>query len=307
MVPLDENRRRRAVREAVHCLRRTVRTLRQHEAAPRLCAEALAGCVRDLVAAAAPGPIALRLAAGSVSCGDEPLLAYLPGELPFGALAAAGIGELVVPEALDEAAAERLVRALATAAPAGDPDADAAEALRAADVPGLQFRAAAVAPPDDAPGERPDWWLLPPPGPAARALRPLIERDRDANLPAAAVRLLLADLDGAAGPSALPRLLEGLAAALLVRGDAGTLAALLEQTDRHPAVPADVAARLRDRAAAACGGEWLAQQLERPGQLQHLVALAMQLGERPLQHLAAAAAAAGQPLPAWLLEFVPPA
>ncbi|MBM4062266.1 MAG: hypothetical protein FJ265_14390, partial [Planctomycetes bacterium] len=128
MVPLDENRRRRAVREAVHCLRRTGGSLRQHEAAPRLCAEALAGCVRDLVAAAAPGPIALRLAAGSVSCGDEPLLAYLPGELPFGALAAAGIGELVVPEALDEAAAERLVRALATAAPAGDPDADAAEA-----------------------------------------------------------------------------------------------------------------------------------------------------------------------------------
>jgi hypothetical protein len=301
------------VREAVHALLGAVRTLRQHAKEPRLGQDAVARCTAAILAATHDFPVSLRLGRGAVCLDDEVLLPFTADEVPFGALAAAGIGEVVLACGIPATMVEQLVATLAAAAVTTNAEYDIAAVLRAADLPGVELLTADrhdrdLEPDPDATAHRPNWWLLPAPGPAALALQSLVERDHDNNLPAIVARLLLADLDDGAGmhnpPS--PQLLDGLFATMLQRGDAANAAWLLEQAQHHPAVPAEVALQLRSRAAMACHGPWLVQQLERGDRVQGLVALAMQLGDDSLQKVAAAAVGAGQPLPGWLLEFVPP-
>lgn len=313
MVSSPDSEWRAAVREAVHALQGAVRTLRQHHEEPRLGQNAVRRCVTALQLASQDQAIRLHLRQGAVCHGDEELLRFAPGEVPFGPLAEAGIGDLVLARGIDPTVVEHFVATLAASLAAADCDADIAAELRNADLPGILLLAAHR---DDEPREgepsqaglRPDWWMLPSPGESKKKLLPLVERDHDTNFPALAARLLLADLDPESGLSCppSPHLLDGLCAAMLARGDAANTAWLLEQAQHHPAVPAEVALQLRSRAVHACHGPWLEQQLPHRERLQGLVALTMQLGDDSLQRLAAAAHGAGHPLPAWLLEFVPP-
>lgn len=296
---------RRVVREAVHSLHRAVRTLRQHEAEPRLGTAAIERCAAALAAATAAGDLVLELAPGAVVCDGEPVLVHGPGDVPFGALAAAGVGELRLLRSFAPPAAVELVRLLAAAAPRADAEHDIAALLGCAGLPGVELRAATLATPggDEA---RDDWWMLPGPGAFAAQFRPLAERDAEVDLVAAAARQLIADLEpDRPGPD--PNLLDGLAAAMLARGDAASCAWLLEQAQQHPAIPPALALQLRSRALAAFHSDWLPAQVAESERVAGLTALALQLGEGALQRLAAVAADAGLPLPAWLLDLVPPA
>jgi hypothetical protein len=305
VVAIEDTSGRRAARHAVQSLHQAVRTLRQHILHPRLGAAAIQLCVAAVRAATTREPLHLQLQDGVVAANGEAVLPFAGGDVPFGALADAGIGELVLAAGIGADAVERLVHLLADAS-LGEGDGDIGECLRSADLPGVQFRAAtssdAVSPDESLRG---DWWMLPRPSPTA-ALQPLIEADGCANLPAVAAQLLLADLDAAEAPRPpVGHLLDPLLAALLQRGDGASAAWLLERAFGHPDVPPVVAEQLRARATAACRGAWLAEQVRDPDRVQGLVALAMQLGDAELQNLADVAAAAAAELPAWLRELLP--
>lgn len=93
---------------------------------------------------------------------------------------------------------------------------------------------------------------------------------------------------------------------MLQRGDANAAGWLIEAAQHHAKIPVDTVVRLRRRATEACSGDWLTAQVAAGAdQLQGLLSLAMQLGQDCVQRLATAAASAGRPLPAWLLELVP--
>jgi len=305
VVSTEETNWRSTARNAVQSLHQAVRTLRQHILQPRLGQAAVLRCVAAVQAATGTGPLQLRLEGGIVATHDEELLRYSVGDVPFGSLAAAGIGELTLPAQFDPHSIERLVQLLAEASCSGDAEHDVVACLRAAELPGVLFRAAVSSDtegPDE--GPRADWWMLPEKAPST-ALQPLIERDGFANLPAQAARLLLADLDDSHRKRPIGHLLDPLLTALLQRGDSANAAFLLERALAHADVAPAIAEQLRARAAAACHGDWLREQLEQPDRIQGLVALAMQLGDQTVQHLADVAAEAAQTLPAWFREFVP--
>jgi hypothetical protein len=248
----------------------------------------------------------LQFGPGHVGTADEELLSFVAGEVPFGALATAGVGELVLARALPCPVLEQFVHLLASAVETTDPEHDIAADLRAAELPGIEVHAATrPTDPEPDPGLRPDWWLLPGCTSRSPSVRALVERDRETNLPAATARLLFLDLDAGA-PAGLAMHLGGLVTAMLQRGDAASAAWVLERAQHHPAVPADVTQDLRRRATAAFHGDWLPAQFGAGERLQGLVALAIQLGDESLPHLVQTAAAADHPLPGWLLEFVQP-
>lgn len=292
--------------QAVHSLHRAVRTLRQHAAEPRLVQAAVARCQHDLLAATAQRDVHLQLDRGVVRAGGAALMPYAADDASFGRLAAAGIGEVVLQQGLTAATVGRCVELLATPTPDADPTHDIADALRTAELPGVLLRAARTADPGQNAPPAPDWWLLPAPRQTAVGLRALAARDREANLPLQAARLLLADLDGGNQVQApTPDLLDGLLQTMLQRGDANAAGWLIEAAQHHAKIPVATVVQLRRRASEACSGDWLTAQVAGADQLQGLLSLAMQLGQDSVQRLAAAAASAGRPLPAWLLELVP--
>lgn len=290
----------------MHSLHRAVRTLRQHRGELRLGQDAVARSVAALQEATADRPLRLQFGAGHVAVDGEDVLPFAPGEAPFGSLAAAGVGELLLARGVGGPTLEQLVHLLASATETTDSEHDVAADLRAAELPGVEVHAATRLTDDGpGPGLRQDWWLLPGQPLRSQALQALAERDREANLPALAARLLFHDLDEEVRPDRAA-LLGGLVSAMLQRGDAASVAWVLERAQQHPSVPAAVAHGLRGRAAAAFLGDWLPTQFGPGVRLQGLVALAMQLGDECLPHLVQAAAAADHPLPGWLLEFLQP-
>ncbi len=289
---------------AVH---RAVLALRQHSEHARLGESAVQRAVRLVLAAAAERPMVLQIDRRAVHLAGEPVLHHQPGEVPFGALAGAGIGEVVVRSDVTELGLRSLLRLLGAAVTGERTGADLVAALRQATPAGIVLRAASVT------GERSGavdhcWLTLPPPDPRFHGLQAAIERDRDANLPALAAARLLAFLEQVPpGGDRRADLLDGLFAAMLQRGDAASAAWLLEQCEHHERVPPAIVILLRQRALAAWHGPWLGQQLTggTAPDPHGLVALAITLGDRALRHLADVADATATDLPFELRAMLP--
>jgi hypothetical protein len=286
-------------------LRRGIAVLQRHGDASAIAGPTIRDCAVGLVRATAEQELAIECTDGSVQVDGVVLFAIGTGEAPFGLLAAAGIGTLCVPQGLREAEAERLVRALAAL------DAEAPWlALDAAGIPALHWRAAGIG--GDAAAAVPNH-DLPPPSPSAQHWAPVVARAQLANLPFAAVRLVLealaqAELDlpapTAATLAALHRALPDLTHRMLQNGDAPGLAWVLEQGLASRGVPPELARDLHAAIAARCTTAWFAAQTAAGQPVADLAALAMQLGAAALRDFAAAAAASGAPLPAGLAELL---
>ncbi len=302
-VVTTEASRRQLARDAALRLHDAVRTLRQHPHHQVLCRTAVRRGTEAVLAATGDGPLRLHLGDGTASVDGEELFPFAAQQPPFGTLRAAGIGELVLPRGIHAAAVERLLRALA-ATGHDDPGYDPAAALREA-APEVHLRAATV---DDAVADheapRADWWLLPPPAPAAMRLQPSIERALHDNLPARCARQLFADLDeqGAGATEAL----QPLFATLLARGDLATAAWLLEQAHHHAAVPRDLLAAMQTLATGHCDETRLrALFASAPReQLLDLLTLVMQLGSDATERLARLAWELRHPLADWIDELL---
>ncbi len=280
----DEAQRRTACRE----LRRAVDTLLQHPDNDQLLGVALRGCQSALRTAAA------------VTTATVPLDG-------FAALRRAGISELAVAPAVPLAELDRLVRHFARIAAADEAGAERAVLDLLADRSLAHLRPRAGQMPTTAAQETaPDWNLLPtlPQVPASLTAR--IARDLASNLPALAVRCVLADPEALADPAAaaaLPRLFERM----LQGGDFAGANWLLAETEALPAGPA-----LRDRllahAAALADDAWLTSQLANQGRetLLDLTGLVMQLPPAVAERFANTLATTTTPFAAWLRELLRP-
>lgn len=300
-----EDSRRQCARDAVRRLHHAVRTLRQHPHHQELCRSAVRRAVDTVLAATGDVPLRLQLGEGAASVDGEQLFSFGPHDAPFGTLRAAGIGELVLPRGIHQAAVERLVHALATATWTDDPEHDPAAALRDA-APEVHLRAAVAAVPADGADDglpRVDWWLLPPPAPLAGRLQATIERALHDNLPARCARQLLADLDehGTGATAAL----EPLFATLLQGGDLATAAWLLEQAPHRP-VPEATCMAMQRLAAAHCDEARLRTLLASASreQVRDLLTLVMQLGADDTERLGRVAEQLQHPLSGWIDDLV---
>lgn len=294
---------RQSARDAGLRLHDAVRTLRQHPHHQDLCRTAVRRGTEAVLAATRERPLRLQLGDGTASVDGDALFPFAPQQPPFGTLRGAGIGELVLPRGVHAAAVERLLRALAATGP-DDGAADPVAALREA-APEVHLRAATVD--DHADADTPpraDWWLLPPPAPAAVRLQASIERALHDNLAARCARQLFADLDehgqGATGA------IEPLFATLLQRGDFGTAAWMLEQALHHAVVPASVLGALQQLAAAHCDEARLRSLFTTASreQLLDLLTLVMQLGSDAAERLARLAWELRHPLADWIDELL---
>lgn len=302
MVPTDETQRQRA-RDAGQRLHHALQTLRQHPDHAVLCRTAVRRGVEAVLAATADRALRLRLAEGAASVDGACVFTFGPHEAPFGALRAAGIGELVLPRGIHAAAVERLLHALAGATWNDDPEHDAVATLRDA-APEVHLRAAAAGDLADDGAARADWWLLPAPTPAAARLQATIERALHDNLPARCARQLVADLDEhGRGPVAS---LQPLFATLLQRGDLATAAWLLEQLQHRPEVPAATVAALQELAGAHCDEARLRGLLDGASRerLLDLLTLVMQLGSDATERLGRLAWELRHPLADWIDELL---
>jgi hypothetical protein len=303
----EEPDRRRAARAAAVALQQAVLTRRRHPGHERLWRSAAAAAAAAVRSAAGGRALRLAITRDEVRQGGAVLLHHAADEAPFGLLAAAGIGALEFAPDVDERTLALWIDRLAAAPRHLGPDRDPALMLDAEPLPGVRHLVATTAstPTVARSTPPPDWWLLPEPDPACAGLHDLVDRDEDANLPAVAARIVLADLDEHATAGNVPTgVLTGLFAAMLARGDASACTWLLEAAQHHAAVPADDALRLRDLAAQAFYGAWLRDRLAAAtdAELRPLLAMAMQLGDDGVQHLVHAATAAGCALPPWLRE-----
>lgn len=305
MASTQEALRRRRACNAVSLWSRTVRTLRQHGGVERLRDDAVGHCTRELAAVLAAGDLGITLVGGEVRCEGQAVLRYGCHDVPFGLLADAGVGEVVIDRGTGTDELERLLRACADAPGTPDPDYDLARALRAADLPGLSMRAPTSAPADRPAETRVDWWLLPEPVASPDLVR-CVEREGEARLPARVLTLLLADIESGESEAPPASVLAGLLDAMLAQGDPAGAARLLEQTDHRSEISAATALRLRRRALATYDGDWLAAQLRQQHDLQGLVALAMQLGNESFDRLANSARETGMPLPDWVASMLTP-
>lgn len=301
----EDERLHGAARDAVHTLLQAVRALRQHADQPRLCETALRRCATAVREATASAPLVVPLVAGSAAGVSARGLVCVPGEVPFGALLAAGFGELVVTAEAPADDLERFLRMLATVDAGPDAAIRLARRLVTAAVTGVQLRAAPFAAP--ATTATADFALLPPPR-EEPAMRPHVARERTANLPTLAARLVLADLASVPGRyrDRLGRHLEPLLLAMLGRGDATGASWLLQQVATCGAIGTHHAEELRRTADSHCGPGWFTTQL---GAASHsdvfaLVALAMQLGNRALVDLSAAARESGHSHAPWIQDIL---
>lgn len=300
----DDDRRSGQARDAAQALLQAVRVLRQHGDQPRLGESAIRRCVTAVRAAAANAPLVVPLRAGSAAAVSTQGLICIPGEVPFGALLAAGFGEIAFAADVAAEDVERFVRMLAASDTTARGPAGLPQRLVAAAIAGVRLRAA-PSPVLAAPVA--DFALLPPTQ-APGALRPQVARDLAANLPLHAAGFVLADLADAPRryQDRLARHLEPLVCAMLERGDATSATWLLEQVAANSAVPPPVAAELRRAADRHCDPGWFTTQLATASQQDvfALLALAMQLGDRALVDLAAAARDMGHPHAPWILEVL---
>lgn len=287
--------------------------LRRHGLGGAIAEATIRHCATLLAGATAAGELELTFGNGAVAVDGEELGRYAPGEPPFGALAQAGVGALVLPRGLDTAAAERWLIDLANLDPA-----DPLAAIDASAQAGCHWRAAGVA---ERTAEGRDAIGLPPPGPNAARFQPLVARALAANLPLEAARLLLADLADLGAPEepeppgapsattrARQRLLQPLpqlADRMIRSGDAPALAWLLEQLQGTPGLPAAAIDAVRLQIAEQCDAAWFTAQWSRQPTPDALVALALQLGAPAVHDLATAAATHRASLPDWLLQLVP--
>ncbi|MCA8949378.1 MAG: hypothetical protein KDE27_07735, partial [Planctomycetes bacterium] len=230
----DALRRRRAG-NAVTSWSQTVRTLRQHGGVARLLDRAVLGCRRELATVLATEDLTIELAGGEVRCAGQTVLTYGRADVPFGLLAEAGVGTVILGRGTAEPELERLLRTCAAAPGNHDASYDLARALRAADLPGLSLRAPSRSRRVGSTAPGVDWWLLPAPHPNAELTRS-IEREHAANLPARAMRLLLADLETGTPDRPTGPLLEALLDTMLARDDAAGAAELLERVAHSSAV-----------------------------------------------------------------------
>lgn len=280
--------------------------LRQHAEHAQLGQAAVDRATTTVTAAVQEGPLVLTVRDDGVRVGADLVRCHEPGEVPFGALFDAGIGELELDAAVTATSLRTLLHLLA-AARTDDPGGSRLVAsLRDANLLGVQLRAAVRHDRTKAAAASPNWWPLAQPDPRFAPLQRRIERDRDANLPGLVSRRVFAALDeGEDGARWLPHL-DALLAAMLRRGDAGGAGALLETAEHHRGVPADAALLLRQRAQTAWFGAWLDEQLPSatPARLQALTALGMQLGAEAVQHLFTRAAALDLELPPGLADFL---
>ncbi|MBL8722882.1 MAG: hypothetical protein JNK49_02495 [Planctomycetes bacterium] len=280
------------IRSALVALRHGLAVLLRHGGEAAIADPTVRDCAAGLVRATAHQELAIECTDGRVAIDGVELFSTTPGEVPFDVLAAAGIGILCLPQGLDEAEAERLVRALATL----DPE-QPWLALDTAAIPALHWRAAS-----SAGGDRAAATIgLPPPGPAAQQYAPVLARAQLTNLPWSAARLILEDLDRLdpeqATAAALRRALPDLAQRMLRHGDAQGLTWLLEQLPAAPGVPAALANTVQELVARECNAAWFGSRTAAGCPIADLAALAMHLGAAALHDCAAAAAAAGTPLP----------
>jgi len=305
VAPPRDTRQKQDARTAVQALHHALRTMREHPEAPALLQTARRQCQRALQQACAERPLALQLRAGAVHIDGVPVLPFEPGEPPFDALHRAGISELVLGPDLPATAVEPLLARLAAVRDRDDPEVTVRIVMGPEPQPWLQLRAAHGPLLDrSAPPTTPDWWLLPAPAAAARDLRPVVDRDLAANLPALAAAQLLADLDQLPPPP--DAVLQGLLERLLQRGDFATAGWLLGEVDRQPNVPAAARAHLRHTAEEAVNDAWLRRQLEQAShsELLDLATFVLQLGDATTERLARLAGADPQPSSRWLRELL---
>lgn len=304
MAPPRDNRQHDA-RTAVQALHHALRTLREHPDAPTLLQTARRECLRALQAACSDRPLVLQLRAGAVHIDGVAALPFGPGEAPFDALQRAGIGELVLGPDLPPTAVETLLARLAAVRDQDDPEVTVATVMGTAPQPWLQLRAANGPLLDrTAPTTGADWWLLPAPGAAARDLRPMVDRDLAANLPALAAAQLLVDLDQLPPPP--DAVLLGLLERLLQGGDFATAGWLLGAVERQPNVPRSARARLLATAEAAVDDASLRRQLEQAshGELLDLAKFVLQLGEPAAARCARLTEGRTDPGSRWLSELL---
>lgn len=306
MVPTVDSRWLRLARNAVHGMHHAVCVLRQHHDHAQLGDAAIERAAQIVAMAAAEQPLVIAVQRDAVRIGEHEVLRHEAGEVPFGALFSAGIGEIEITHAVTATSLRTLLQILAQARTIDPGGADLVTNLRTANLLGVQLRAAVRGTSRGEPEATGNWWPLGQADPRFQPLQAQIERDRDANLPALATRRLLALLDDPSGRPARVDHLEGLLSAMLRRGDAGSASWLLESADHHAAVPADTAMLLRQRLLDSWYGAWLDEQLPlaTPTQLQALTALGIQLGAEALQHLFTRAAALDLTLPPGLTDLL---
>ncbi|MCA8975080.1 MAG: hypothetical protein KDC98_10180 [Planctomycetes bacterium] len=282
--------------------------MRQHAAVPRLCRAARDRCAKELEAVLAADDLVIVLDGGEAICCGQVVVPYGPTDVPYGLLAEQGIGEITFGRGMTGETIGTLLDLLA-AASVQAADQDLAAEIVKARLPHIRLRA----PTGDqavrrSTGQRIGWWLLPEPRVAASTQR-VVERALAGNLPLAAARMLLADLDDEAAanvPDDSSHHLDSLMQAMLAGGDAAGATWLLEQTPRHRGVTAERCRALRGLARHAFAGDWLSLQLEHGDRLDGLVALAMELGDESFERLTAAAATSGVSLPHWVTSMLPP-
>lgn len=308
-----EASRHKAVQGAVSRLLAAVRTLRQHAGIERLGVAAVASAVAELVAVCATGPVELQIGRTAVALGPQTLATHAAGEVPFGALAACGVGCLRLPAGLQADEARRLLTVLA--AGAGSPG-ESISWLAAFDhlgLPGLRLLAAEpsarAAQTQELASDHEAWWLLPPPGPCAQAFQPLRERAAKVDPAAAAADRLLETIASAApatnavaqaGVAILQRLLNRLCE----QGATNHVAEILTRVSQNPAIPADQRILLWEQLRQRFAGPWLANQVQHADRWPGLLSLALQLDGEALSQLTAALGP--QSLPPWLLALLPP-
>ncbi len=280
--------------------------LRQHAEHAQLGQAAVDRATLAVAAAVQQQPLVIGVRDDGVYVLADLVRRHDPGEVPFGALFDAGIGELELDAAVTTTSLRSMLHLLAAAGTDDPGGARLVASLRVANLLGVHLRAAVRHGSSKAATASPNWWPLAPPDPRFAGLQRRIERDRDANLPSLVSRRVFAALDaGEDGRRWVPHL-DALLAAMLRRGDAGSAGWLLETADHHPGVSADAALLLRQRAQTAWFGTWLDEQLSSatPARLQALTALGMQLGAEALQHLFTRAAALDLELPPGLVDFL---
>jgi len=300
--------RLRLVQSAVLRLLAAVQTLRQHTGIRRLGEAAVGPAIAELVAVSAAGELELQIEPTAVCYGRHTVATHAAAAVPFGALAACGIGGLRLPAGM---AADDVRRLLGVLAQGPTQPQKAAAWLTAFDslaLPGFWLCAARPGATLAATCGDEAWWLLPAPGQFAAAFQPLRERGATVDLAAAAADRLLdtlqtgapmaAEASATAGP-----LLHTLLDTLCERGAVARLAEIFARVVQTLAIPGDERIRLRERLRSRFAGPWLAAQVQHPERWPGLATLALQLDGEALDQLAEALGP--QAVPPWLQSLLP--
>lgn len=309
----DSSDGHKLARAAVLALQNALGAARQHPDAEELWRPARRRAISALEAATRGAPLVLGLRAGAVYVGSEAVLRFQPGDRPFGQLREAGIGAVVLTEAIPTDRLELLLQKLTAMSDCEDADRELAALIDTASVPGIELRAAADLP-SSGNDERVDWSALPKPPNVPPGVRAMIQRDGAANLPALAARQLFDDRERPASktsttvpaPSPCGTILAKLMERILAADDIATTTWLLTELDERPEAYDASRDDLLRLARSHCDQEWLKHKLDRgtSDELLQLSALVMQLGDDVAEEFAAAAAAVAHPLTQWLGELL---